>query len=226
MPMSGSICRNGTQAIAFAVLLGAALISDLMLPRAAVAASSVYAFPALPLSEALARLAEQSGFHVNYDERLAHGLTSRPVSAATVQEALDQMLLGSGLAPRFTRRDAFTLVRRSPDSWPNVRLDDLVVTAPIIGEAKSSDYAWYGSMLLQECFRKLRGQNALKGRKYELQLYVWLDPDGAVTRIEAVGPEEEAETRRVIEEALGELRMASLPPRAMPQPIKMRISAM
>lgn len=195
-------------------------------PAMAVAAPAVYAFPSLPLSEALARLAEQSGFHVNYDERLAHGLTSRAVSASTPQDALDQMLAGTGLAPRFTRRDAFTLVRRSSETRPDMRLDDMVVTAPIIGKARSSDYAWYGSILLEECFRKLRGQTALKGRKYELQLYVWLDPTGTVTRLEAVGPEEQAETRMLIEQALAELRLVSLPPSAMPQPIRMRISAM
>jgi hypothetical protein len=223
--MFGSTYRNGMRAVAMAIVLGLALPSAMMMATPA-AAAPVYAFPALPLSEALTRLGEQSGFHVNYDERLAHGLTSHPVSAATAQEALDQMLLGTGLAPRFTRRDAFTLVRRSLDSRADMRLEDLVVTAPIIGKAKSSDYAWYGSMLLEECFRKLRGQTALKGRKYELQLYVWLDAAGTVTRIEAVGPEEQAETRMLIEEALTELRMVNLPPSAMPQPIKMRISAM
>jgi hypothetical protein len=193
---------------------------------AAPVAAAAYTYPSLPLSEALERLAERSGFHVNYDERLAHGLTSRPVSASTPQEALEQMLVGTGLAPRFTRRDAFTLVRRASEARPDMRLDDMVVTAPVIGKARSGDYAWYGSMLLEECFRKLRGQPALKGRKYELQLYVWLDSSGAVTRLEAVGPEEQAETRMLIEQALVELRMISLPPSAMPQPIRMRISAM
>jgi hypothetical protein len=217
--MPRSIFRTGFGACALAFAIAAPFAS-------AQAETAVYAYPSLPLSEALARLAEQSGFHVNYDERLAHGLTSRSVSAATPQDALDQMLVGTGLAPRFTRRDAFTLVRRSLDARPDVRLDDMVVTAPIIGKARSGDYAWYGSMLLEECFRKLRGQSALKGRKYELQLYVWLDASGTVTRLEAVGPEEQAETRRLIEQALVEVRMVSLPPSAMPQPIRMRISAM
>lgn len=223
--MPGSIFRTGLGACALACAIASPFTSATAAP-AAPAATAVYAYPSLPLSEALARLAEQSGFHVNYDERLAANLTSRPVSASTPQDALDQMLVGTGLTPRFTRRDAFTLVRRTLDARPDMRLDDMVVTAPIIGRARSSDYAWYGSMLLEECFRKLRGQAALKGRKYELQLYVWLDSSGAVTRLEAVGPEEQAETRMLIQQALVELRMVSLPPSAMPQPIRMRISAM
>ena len=217
--------RKTARRDALAAFLGVAFTWSAMAAAPAMAAPASYAFPAMPLSEALARLAEQSGFHLNYDERLAHGLTSRPVQAMTPQSALDQMLVGTGLAPRFTRRDAFTLVRRSAEAGPDIRLDDLVVTAPVIGRAKSGDYAWYGSMLLEECFRKLRGQTALKGRKYELQLYVWLDPAGNVTRLEAIGPDEQADTRALIEQALTGLRMVSLPPSSMPQPIRMRISA-
>lgn len=227
--MPGSLSVQTVRAVALAV----ALISVLGLPRAAMArgapaaASATYDMPALPLSEALTRLGKRAGFHLNYDERLAEGRMSAPVrGASSPHEALDQLLAGTGLEPRFTRRDAFTIVPRTGDARADLRLDDMVVTAPVIGEAKGTDYAWYGSLLLQECFRKLRLQHGLKGRKYELQLYVWLDPAGGVARLETVGPSDQAETRAMIEEALVGLRLASLPPQAMPQPIRLRIIAM
>lgn len=228
--MSGSLSVQTVRGLILAV----AVLSALCLPRAAVAreaptvaAVASYDMPALPLSDALARFGRRAGFHLNYDERLADGRMSAPVrGASSPHEALDQLLSGTGLEPRFTRRDAFTLVPRMSDARPDLRLDDLVVTAPVIGQAKGIDYAWYGSLLLQECFRELRLQSGLKGRKYELQLYVWLDPAGGVTRVEAVGPSDQAETRQMIEEALTGLRLASLPPQAMPQPIRLRIIAM
>ncbi len=206
----------------------AALTLAVTLPvaRPAFARAGTYDMPSMPLSDALARLGGLAGFHVNYDERLAAGRRSSPVSGATTpHEALDQLLAGTGLVPRFTRRDAFTIVPRPTDESPDLRLDDLVVTAPVIGEAKAGDYAWYGGLLLEACFRKLRGQTALKGRRYQLQLYVWLDPDGAVSRVETVGPSDQVETRQLIEGALTGLRLAQLPPQAMPQPIRLRISA-
>lgn len=226
--MSGAPFNAAMRALACVTALSLAAVCGSPAPAfARQASTAVYDMPAMPLSEALARFGRQSGFHVNYDERLAHGLTSRPVvGAASPHEALDQLLGGTGLVPRFTRRDAFTIIRRAEDARPDMRLDDLVVTAPVIGQARSGDYAWYGSLLLEECFRKLRGQRALKGRKYELQLYVWLDATGNVTRLETVGPAEQGETRAMIEGALVGLRLASLPPQAMPQPIRLRISAM
>lgn len=207
-----------------ALALGAALLcAGAALAREA----DAYDMPALPLTEALERLSRKAGFHVNYDERLARGRQAGAVSGAeTPHEALDQMLAGTGLAPRFTRRDAFTIVPKAGNERPDLRLDDLVITAPVIGEAKGTDYAWYGGLLLQECFRKLRDQGALKGRRYELQIYVWLDPDGGVSRLETVGMADQAETRRLIEDALVGLRLRALPPQAMPQPVRLSISAM
>lgn len=226
--MSGSLSARTV----LALFLAAAVLVTAGLPQAALArdvsaASGTYDMPAMPLSDALARFGRQAGFHLNYDERLAEGRMSGPVRGAlSPHAALDQLLAGTGLEPRFTRRDAFTIVPRAFDARPDMRLDDLVVTAPVIGVAKGTDYAWYGSLLLHECFKKLRLQSGLKGRKYELQIYVWLDPAGGVTRLETVGPTDQAETRQMIEEALVGLQVASLPPQAMPQPIRLRIIAM
>jgi hypothetical protein len=225
--MPGSLCVRMLRAVTIALALGAVIGMPPQAVAQEAASPARFDMPALPLAEALARFGRRAGFHLNYDERLAEGRRSSPVrGAASANEALDQLLAGTGLAARFTRRDAFTLVPWSAEARPDLRLDDLVVTAPVIGEAKGVDYAWYGSLLLQECFRKLRLQSDLKGRKYELQLYVWLDPDGGVTRLETVGPSDQAETRQIIEDALTGLRLASLPPQAMPQPILLRISAM
>lgn len=191
------------------------------------APAAVYDIPSQSLDQALEQLARRSGYHVNYEEMLAQGVVSHEVrGAASPREALNQMLAGTGLAARFTRKDAFTIVPQSAQQRPDLRLDDLVVTAPVIGEARAEDYGWYGSLLLEECFRRLRGQASLKGRRYELQLYVWLDSTGVVTRLQSLGPDEEVETRRLVESMLSGLRLASLPPQAMPQPIRLRISAM
>lgn len=219
---AGTALRVWVGAFVAAFLLGAPLATSAQEQ----APANAYVIPRMPLSEALARLGRQSGFHVNYDETLVHGLMSHPAQAASPHEALDQLLEGTGLAPRFTRRDAFTLVRPAPAGRPDMKLDDLVITAPVIGQAKAGDYAWYGSLLLQECFQKLRGQDGLAGRKYELQIYVWLNAGGEVTRLEIAGPPGQEDVRLLIESALTGLRLNHLPPQAMPQPIRLRITAM
>lgn len=217
--------RFGGRTFGFLFCLCAAMV---VLAHPAHAQSTGYDMPAMPLSDALTTLAKRAGFHLNYDERLARGRTSAPVvGAKTPQEALDQALGGSGLTPRFTRRDAFTIVPQPAAERPDLKLDDLVVTAPLLGTPPSGvDYAWYGGLVLQECMRKLRTFAELKGRKYELKLYVWLASDGQVTRLQVRGTPDQAETLRLIEDRLSGMRLASLPPDSMPQPILLRIVAM
>jgi hypothetical protein len=222
--------RSPRRGSVFPMIFGAVALATVCSPVVALAQEGqvgAYDLSSMPLGLALERLGQRSGLHVNYDEWLAEGIASRPVvNAASPRDALHQMLEGTGLTARFTGPDAFTIVRRSTEARPDLRLDDLLASAPAIGRPSASDYSWYGGLLLEECFRRIRTQASLKGAKYDIQLYVWLDSSGAVVRMQSVGPLEQSHIRRQIEDLLGGLRLASLPPQAMPQPIRLRIAAL
>ena len=74
------------------------------------AAVQRFDIPAQPLDEALRSYMRQSGVQVVYPATLARGVTSRAVNGSLpANEALQQLLQGSGLAVRRVSADAVTL---------------------------------------------------------------------------------------------------------------------
>ncbi|MFS2047287.1 STN domain-containing protein, partial [Stenotrophomonas geniculata] len=74
------------------------------------AAVQRFDIPAQPLDEALRSYMRQSGVQVVYPATLAQGVTSRAVKGSLpANEALQQLLQGSGLAVRRVSADAVTL---------------------------------------------------------------------------------------------------------------------
>lgn len=89
--------------------------------------------PAQPLAAAMAKLAEQSGIKLLYSAELLAGKTApRIAGKLTPQQALDQLLAGSGLRYQFVAADAAKIeaapLKRSAAS-PEMVLTEVVVTA-------------------------------------------------------------------------------------------------
>jgi iron complex outermembrane recepter protein len=104
--------RSATSAAASAALMALALQTpapSLAQPAASAAApAAAFELPALPLDEALARLARQTGLQLVAADSLVKGKAGRAVPATTgLQAALDRLLQGSGLRGRV---DGSTLV--------------------------------------------------------------------------------------------------------------------
>lgn len=93
-----------------AVLWTAAMLA-LTLPVGA-QEQHVFNIPAQPLSDALTAFGRQSGLQITYQPELAAGLSSRAVSGSyTPEQALQQLLTGTGVAYRFTNDRTVTLER-------------------------------------------------------------------------------------------------------------------
>ena len=98
---------DGVRALLFVLVLGILLLAT---PAGAqeAAVRPDFSQSAMPLAEALRQFARVSGFDVVFPEDLVAGRRSAPIkNARSAHDALAQMLAGSGLAPRFTRPDAF-----------------------------------------------------------------------------------------------------------------------
>ena len=93
--------------------------------------------PAQPLSSALTLFGRQSGLQVAVDSSLVSGLRTNGLQGSyTPEQALGQLLAGTGLKHRYTSANAITLVRDSahPDDRP-MRLRPVTVTAAREGGA-------------------------------------------------------------------------------------------
>jgi len=77
-------------------------------------ASQSFQIPAGPLSRALNSLARQAGLALTFEPELTRGKTTEGLSGDyTPSQALEQLLLGSGLSYRFTQGKTVTLVAKN-----------------------------------------------------------------------------------------------------------------
>lgn len=183
---------------------------------------SGYSQPAMPLADALRLFARTTGYDVVFQEALVHGRRSAAVDRArNAHQALAQLLEGSGLAPRFTRRDAFILERVGAQETADLTLERIVVASA----ADRAAYRWYGDKLLQRCLSTLRKSGEMGLRSYDFMIYVWLTEDGRVKELRSTGAADQSEVIRVASIMLKGLAVGTTPPANMPQPVGLRISA-
>jgi periplasmic protein TonB len=84
----------------------------------------------------------------------------------------------------------------------------------------------YGTLLKGEMQRYLARNKDLRQRAYKVQVRVWVDASGHVTRHELADSTGDAELDEAIRTALGAMPAVSDPPPAnMPMPIRLRLSA-
>jgi protein TonB len=95
------------------------------------------------------------------------------------------------------------------------------------GAGAGNKFAWYGAMLkvrIQEAI--LKDKKLREAANYRLQVNVWVDSTGAVTRAELVGSSDDAELDKALKAVLTTMTpLREGAPGDMPQPIKLRISA-
>lgn len=82
----------------------------------------------------------------------------------------------------------------------------------------------YASALKGELQRYLGKNNALRRRRYSLDVHVWVDGAGQIKRYELVGSSNDGETDDAIRAAIAALPgFSQAPPASMPQPVRLRI---
>jgi Fe(3+) dicitrate transport protein len=110
-------------------------------PNAGVEPASTlhYQIPSQPLNRALRDFALTSGLQVSFPDDLAAGRTSREVAGSyTPEEALTELLAGSGLSFRFSSLDTVTLERARPPAMSQTPADAQHPSAPAAGSARAS----------------------------------------------------------------------------------------
>lgn len=90
-----------------------------------------------------------------------------------------------------------------------------------------SRFAWYGGQVkdrIQEAIA--RDKRLREAGEFQRVVHLWIGAAGQVTRVELVGPAENAELDKALREvlrALGQMREG--PPADMPMPVRLRVSA-
>lgn len=207
------------------VLLVASMILGCVAPASAQKTARPEQFdqPAMPLAEALRQFAKRTGYDVVFPESLVEGRQSAPVrDARNAHHALTQLLYGSALVPRFTRKDAFILERADEVAAADITLDKIEVAS---SPADAAAYRWYGEKLLERCLSELRRSRDIGLRSYDFTLYVWLSHDGKIESLKGTADTAQEEILGIAATMLKGLVVGSEPPANMPQPVGLRISA-
>ncbi|RDZ27536.1 TonB-dependent receptor [Lysobacter silvisoli] len=128
--------RRHPMAAALATALGLSLLGAAPLATAQQAAAHQFALPSQPLGDALNRLAEAAGVQILVPPDLVRGRTAPQLAGKyTVNQALDKVLVGSGLTHRSTRAGVITVVRAAePAARPAPRPAAKPVAKPAAAE--------------------------------------------------------------------------------------------
>ena len=134
--------------------------------------------PAQPLARSLAVFGHLTGHSVLVTSRLTDGREASPVHGDFApRDALQRMLVGTGLVARYTGASAFTLVPApSATAVPDERAP---VGAPTAGNAPALQA--YAAVLQGAVTRVLCIAQPDAFGRYRLAVQLWIDPAGAVT---------------------------------------------
>ncbi len=163
--------------------------------------------PAQPLPQALQQYGEITGVAVLSDAGLLGGLRSAAIAGRYHQrEALQLMLVGTGLAPRYVDAAAVTLVAAdAADASP-------APTAPAAGLPAGSDrQRQRAAIILQQSLeRALCGTRLTRPGSYRAALAVWPEA-GRIARAELLSSSGDARRDAAIVQRVQGLPLAGLP---------------
>lgn len=94
------------------------------------------------------------------------------------------------------------------------------------GVPASTRFAWYGALVQESIQDAVSRDKTLGTADYRVQVHVWINGSGVVSRVELVGSTGDATLDGALQQALRNLRpLREGAPGDMPQPIKLRITA-
>lgn len=170
-------------------------------------APRAFDIPSQSLDAALSRYGDLTGREALYDASIAAGRVSADVHGVlTPNEALDRLLSGTGLSPRFVADNSFVLLSapQSAAAGP----------ARAMPAAHQRYYATIQHSLLDALCRT---RDAQPGR-YRLVAVFWIGAAGRVERAQRIGSAGSAEADRQIDVTLSGM-MFDAPPADFGQPV-------
>lgn len=156
----------------------------------------VFSIPAGPLREALRRYGDVTGMAVLVDDGLVAGRSASAVQGSKdAQQALRQLLDGSGLMPRYSGADAFTLeLGQAPSPLPSAAQPLDLLTADV-----------RMARLQQAVETALCASPAARPGDYRAALQLWFDPRGGVEKMRLLATTGSDTRDRAITAALGQM---------------------
>ncbi|WEK30398.1 MAG: TonB-dependent siderophore receptor [Candidatus Pseudomonas phytovorans] len=126
--------RRHPLALAILLALGSHAATAQADARGAAVHSGVFDIPAGPLARQLNLLASQAGLLIGGDATLTANKQSQAVNATSVEQALTQMLAGSGVAAVRTGEREFQLVRQAEGAAGSVTLGSTTISGQGLGD--------------------------------------------------------------------------------------------
>lgn len=85
-------------------------------------------------------------------------------------------------------------------------------------------FAWYAGQLKEDLISFLSENRDIRSRAYSVNVRLWLDGQGAVTRVDLAGSTGDRDLDKQLRDLLASIdRVGEAPPDDMPQPVKIRI---
>ncbi|MEB0048577.1 MULTISPECIES: secretin and TonB N-terminal domain-containing protein [unclassified Pseudomonas] len=164
------------------------------------------------LSGALDAFSRSSGMAVLVDRQLTRGRRSIGVQGRlTATQALNTLLVGTGLMARYARADAFTLQVAQVAQVP--------LPAGAAANAASQVSSSYALAIQSAIERRLCRSVLTRPGGYRALLQVWIGRDGAVQHSRLVTSSGDLQRDAALVDSVQHLRIEQLPPSSLRQPV-------
>jgi type II secretory pathway component GspD/PulD (secretin) len=172
---------------------------------------NTYDIAAQDLSSALEAFSRSSGMAVLVDRQLTRGRRSIGVQGRlTATQALNTLLVGTGLMARYARADAFTLqvAQVAPVPLP-----------PGATPGSSQVGSSYALAIQSAIERRLCASPLTRPGGYRALLQVWIGRDGAVQHSRLVTSSGDTQRDAALVDSVQHLKIERSPPSALRQPV-------
>ncbi|MGV6483642.1 STN domain-containing protein [Stenotrophomonas indicatrix] len=209
--------RSVARLLCIALMLAPTLLAWAGAGAAPEGTTHLFDIPAQPLPQALQLYGETTGVAVLIDARMLGGLRSTAVSGRHAPLAALQMLLrGTGLAPRFVDGGGFTLVAGEIPPPGDTAPANAGTRSATASAAPQHRAAW---VIQQSLEAALCGARATRPGSYRVALQLWVDPAShRVGRADVLESSGDPRRDAAILRRLDDLAMPGLPV-DLPQPV-------
>ena len=178
-------------------------------------AQMAFDIPAQPLHAALETYGVTTGREVVYNGKLAIGRQSAAVRGVFAPEVALQILLqGTGLSPRYTAADAFVLVPSPNDS----------ATSPLVNTTPPAAVAHYYGRIQSSLRLAFCSNTRTQPGDYRIAVSFWIGSSGSVSRVELLGSTGNGDLDAAIEHTMRGLEIGVPPPAGFAQPVTLVVA--
>ena len=94
------------------------------------------------------------------------------------------------------------------------------------GPSRGSRWGWYASIVQSQIESALRGNSRTRNAVMQVQIRLWADGSGRISRVQLVSSTGDAGLDAIIrDDVLGSLTLREPPPKDMPMPMVTRVTA-